>query len=124
MTPPLTPQPDRPMETLTSAKTTFTQLFGVLYIPLTGTVDTMAPKSGLWSLLRQSVSYIIKLAPILWWALPSGPVVFCPEPANASTYAWLPDIICQFNSNPSGLPPAIFVPQVLPLILSTLQSIY
>ncbi|KAJ9055133.1 hypothetical protein DSO57_1007358 [Entomophthora muscae] len=31
------------------------------------------------------------LAPILWWALPTGPDVPCPESPNASTYAWLPD---------------------------------
>ncbi|KAJ9073599.1 hypothetical protein DSO57_1014585 [Entomophthora muscae] len=89
MTLPLTLQPDRPMESPTAAKTTSTQLFGVLYITLTGMIDTMVPNSGLWSLLEQSVSYIIKLAPILWWALPSGPVVFQPKPINVSTYAWL-----------------------------------
>ncbi|KAJ9070960.1 hypothetical protein DSO57_1002176 [Entomophthora muscae] len=55
-----------------------TQLFGVLYITLMGMVDTM-------------------LAPILWWALPSGPAVFRPKPTNASTYAWLPDTISEVN---------------------------
>ncbi|KAJ9077107.1 hypothetical protein DSO57_1019842 [Entomophthora muscae] len=93
MTPPLTLQPDRPMETPTAAKTTSTQLFGVLYITLTVMLDTMVPNSGPWSLLGQSVSYIIKLAPILWWALPSGPALFRPRPTNASTYAWLPDTL-------------------------------
>ncbi|KAJ9067722.1 hypothetical protein DSO57_1036281, partial [Entomophthora muscae] len=68
-----------------------TQLFGVPYITLTGLVDSMVPNSGTWSLLGQSVSYIIRLAPILWWALPAGPVVPCPKSPNASTYAWLPD---------------------------------
>ncbi|KAJ9050090.1 hypothetical protein DSO57_1017594 [Entomophthora muscae] len=53
----------------------------------------MMPNLELWSLLGQSVSYIIKLAPILWWALPSGPAVFQPEPTNASTYAWLPGTV-------------------------------
>ncbi|KAJ9090390.1 hypothetical protein DSO57_1003123 [Entomophthora muscae] len=75
MTPPLTLQPDHPMKTPTAAKTTSTQLFGVLYITLTGMVDTMVPNS----------------APILWWALPSGLAVLRPKPNNASTYAWLPD---------------------------------
>ncbi|KAJ9060804.1 hypothetical protein DSO57_1026852 [Entomophthora muscae] len=51
----------------------------------------MMLNSGPWSLFGQSISYIIKLAPILWWALPSGPAVFQPKPTNASTYAWLPD---------------------------------
>ncbi|KAJ9065529.1 hypothetical protein DSO57_1018545 [Entomophthora muscae] len=91
MTPPLTPQPDRPLEPTAAAKTTSTQLFGVLYITLTGLVDSVVPNSGPWSLLRQSVSYMIKLAPILWWALPAGLVAPHPKPPNASTYNWLPD---------------------------------
>ncbi|KAJ9069017.1 hypothetical protein DSO57_1022894 [Entomophthora muscae] len=91
MTLPLTLQPNCPMETPATTETMSTQLFGVLYIALTGMIDTMVPNSGPWSLLWQSVSYIIKLAPILWWALPSGLAVFCPEPTNASTYAWLPE---------------------------------
>ncbi|KAJ9083612.1 hypothetical protein DSO57_1032963 [Entomophthora muscae] len=91
MTPPLTPQPDCPLEPTAAAETTFTQLFGVLFITLTGLVDSMVPNSGPWSLLGQSVSYIIKLAPILWWALPAGLAVPHPEPPKASTYSWLPD---------------------------------
>ncbi|KAJ9061891.1 hypothetical protein DSO57_1016128 [Entomophthora muscae] len=91
MTLPLTPRPNRPLEPTTAAKTTSTQLFGVLYITLTGLVDSMVPNSGPWSLLGQSVSYIIKLAPILWWALPTGLAAPHPELPNASTYDWLPD---------------------------------
>ncbi|KAJ9079631.1 hypothetical protein DSO57_1033362 [Entomophthora muscae] len=97
MTLPLTPQLDRPMKTPAAAKTTSTQLFGVLYITLTGMVDTMVPNSGPWSLLGRSVSYIIKLAPILWWALSSGPAIFHLESTNASTYAWLPDTHVEFH---------------------------
>ncbi|KAJ9049176.1 hypothetical protein DSO57_1027448 [Entomophthora muscae] len=94
MTLPLTPQLNCPMDPPAAAKTTSTQLFGVLYITLTGMVDSMVPNSGPWSLLRNSVSYIIKLAPILWWALPTGPTVLCPESTNASIYAWLPESPC------------------------------
>ncbi|KAJ9084486.1 hypothetical protein DSO57_1023948 [Entomophthora muscae] len=93
MTLPLTPQPDCPMEPSTDANTTSTQLFGVLYITLTELVDSMVPNSGPWSLLGQSLSSIIKLAPILWWALPTGLAVPRPESPNASSYAWLPDIL-------------------------------
>ncbi|KAJ9049567.1 hypothetical protein DSO57_1023141 [Entomophthora muscae] len=89
MTPPLTPRPDRPLEPTTTAKTTSTQLFGVLYIALTGFVDSMVPNSRPWSLLGQSVSYIIKLTPILWWALPASLAAPHPKPPNASTYDWL-----------------------------------
>ncbi|KAJ9048363.1 hypothetical protein DSO57_1035743 [Entomophthora muscae] len=93
MTPQLTPRPDRPLEPTAAAKTTSTQLFGVIYITLTGLVDSMVPNSRPWSLLGQSVSYIIKLAPILWWALPAGLAAPHPEPPNAFTYDWLPDMI-------------------------------
>ncbi|KAJ9048407.1 hypothetical protein DSO57_1035377 [Entomophthora muscae] len=54
MTPPLTPKPDCSMEPTVAAKTTSTQLFGVLYITLTGLVDSVVPNSGPWSLLGQS----------------------------------------------------------------------
>ncbi|KAJ9066733.1 hypothetical protein DSO57_1006660 [Entomophthora muscae] len=54
MTLPLTPQLDRPIKSFTAAKTMSTQLFGVLYITLTGMVDSMVPNSGPWSFLGQS----------------------------------------------------------------------
>ncbi|KAJ9090547.1 hypothetical protein DSO57_1001515 [Entomophthora muscae] len=91
MTLPLTPRPDHPLEPPAAAKTTSTQLFGVLYITLTGLVDSMVPNSGPWSLLRQSASYIIKLAPILWWALPAVLAAPHPKLPNASAYDWLPE---------------------------------
>ncbi|KAJ9078913.1 hypothetical protein DSO57_1001664 [Entomophthora muscae] len=113
MTLPLTPQPDRTIETPTTAETTSTQLFGVLYITLTGMVDSMIPTSGPWSLLGQSMSYIIKLAPILWWALPTGLAQPHPKPLNASTSARFPEMIIEtwvsVESNPG--PPEIDDPK-------------
>ncbi|KAJ9065122.1 hypothetical protein DSO57_1023005 [Entomophthora muscae] len=79
------------METPTAEETTSTQLFGVLYITLTGMVDSMIPTYGPWSLLGQSMSYVIKLAPILWWALPTSLAQPRPKLSNASTYAWFLD---------------------------------
>ncbi|KAJ9090154.1 hypothetical protein DSO57_1005324 [Entomophthora muscae] len=73
-------------DTTTTAKTTSTQLFGVLYITLTGLVDSVVPNSGPCSLFGRSVSYIIKLAPILWWALPTSSAAPHPKPPNASAY--------------------------------------
>ncbi|KAJ9051743.1 hypothetical protein DSO57_1002006 [Entomophthora muscae] len=49
-------------------------MFGVMYITLTGLIDSMVPTSGPWAILGKLLSYIVKLAPILWWALPAGPV--------------------------------------------------
>ncbi|KAJ9083696.1 hypothetical protein DSO57_1032179 [Entomophthora muscae] len=117
MTPPVAPRPDHPLEPTTAAKTTSTQLFGVLYITLTGLVDSMVPNSGPWSLLGQSISYIIKLAPILWWALPAGLAAPHPETPNASTYDWIPDTsYVKLYSYSSGKGVAI-VKSLLPLAL-------
>ncbi|KAJ9057592.1 hypothetical protein DSO57_1021137 [Entomophthora muscae] len=96
MTPPLTPQPNHSMEPITAIETTSTQLFGVLYITLTGLVDSMVPNCSPQSMLGQSISYIIKLVPILWWVLPTGPAVLCPKSTNVSTYAWIPEIMTIF----------------------------
>ncbi|KAJ9081753.1 hypothetical protein DSO57_1011347 [Entomophthora muscae] len=90
MTLPLTPQPNRPMEPAAD-ETTSIQQFGVLYITMTGLMGSMVPNSGPWFLLRQYLSYINKLAHILWWVLPTGPVVPCPKSPNAYTYSWLPE---------------------------------
>ncbi|KAJ9089953.1 hypothetical protein DSO57_1007772 [Entomophthora muscae] len=62
-----------------------------IYPTVWSLVDSVVPNSGPWSLLGRSVSYIIKLAPILWWALPASLAAPHPEPPNASTYNWLPD---------------------------------
>ncbi|KAJ9071735.1 hypothetical protein DSO57_1034036 [Entomophthora muscae] len=78
MTPPLTLQPDFPMKPTAAAETTSTQLFGALYITLTGLMDSMVPNSGPWSLLGRFLSYFIKLASILWWELPTVPSHWIP----------------------------------------------
>ncbi|KAJ9057419.1 hypothetical protein DSO57_1022837 [Entomophthora muscae] len=88
MTPPLTPQPDCPQESVTANESTSTQIFGVMYITLTGLIDSMVPARGPWAVLEKLLSYIVKLAPILWWALPAGPTG-CPpvssqEPTTVS----------------------------------------
>ncbi|KAJ9051733.1 hypothetical protein DSO57_1001999 [Entomophthora muscae] len=73
MTLPLTPQPNRPQESIAANESISTQIFGVMYITLTGLIDLMVPASRPWALLGKLLSYIVKLAPILWWALPAGP---------------------------------------------------
>ncbi|KAJ9080432.1 hypothetical protein DSO57_1025085 [Entomophthora muscae] len=83
MTSPLTPQPDHPMKPTPTAETMSTQLFGVLYIALTGLVDSIVPNSGPCT------------NPMV--ALPTGPAVPQPESPNASTYAWLPDRYANTN---------------------------
>ncbi|KAJ9054963.1 hypothetical protein DSO57_1009120 [Entomophthora muscae] len=73
MTPPLTLRPDHPQESVATNESTSTQIFGVMYITLTMLIDSMVPVSRPWAFLGKLLSYIVKLAPILWWALPAGP---------------------------------------------------
>ncbi|KAJ9056569.1 hypothetical protein DSO57_1031644 [Entomophthora muscae] len=73
MTLPLTPRPNRLQESVATNESTSTQIFGMMYITLTGLIDSMVPVSGPWAVLGKSLSYIVKLIPILWWALPAGP---------------------------------------------------
>ncbi|KAJ9082374.1 hypothetical protein DSO57_1005238 [Entomophthora muscae] len=73
MTLPLTPQPNRLQESVAASKSTSTQIFGVMYITFTGLIDSMVPVSGTWAVLGKLLPYIVKLAPIMWWALPAGP---------------------------------------------------
>ncbi|KAJ9057653.1 hypothetical protein DSO57_1020525 [Entomophthora muscae] len=65
MTLPVTPQPSHLKEQETTADTISTQLFGVLYITLTGLVNSMVPANRPWALLGKLFPYIVKLALIL-----------------------------------------------------------
>ncbi|KAJ9076659.1 hypothetical protein DSO57_1023987 [Entomophthora muscae] len=90
MTPPLTLRPNRLQEPAAPGESTSTQIFGVLYITLMGLIDSMVPSSGPWAILERSLSYIVKLAPILWWALSSGLVGCLPASSLEPTTGWIP----------------------------------
>ncbi|KAJ9061957.1 hypothetical protein DSO57_1015599 [Entomophthora muscae] len=74
MTLPHTLQPNRPQDSVATDESTSAQIFGVMYITLTGLINSMVPTTGPWAILGKLLSYTVKLAPILWWALPAGPV--------------------------------------------------
>ncbi|KAJ9079757.1 hypothetical protein DSO57_1032154 [Entomophthora muscae] len=74
MIPPLNLQPNYLQESVAASESTTTQIFGVMHITLTGLIDSMVPSSCPWAILGKSLSCIVKLVPILLWALPSGPV--------------------------------------------------
>ncbi|KAJ9073409.1 hypothetical protein DSO57_1016950 [Entomophthora muscae] len=50
------------------------KLFVIVYITLTGVIDTIVPAAGPQSWVGKSMSYLIKSAPILWGALPTQSV--------------------------------------------------
>ncbi|KAJ9081204.1 hypothetical protein DSO57_1017218 [Entomophthora muscae] len=104
MTLPLTPWPNCPQESVTTNESTSTQIFGVMYITLTGLIDSMVPASRPWALLGKLLFYIIKLAPILWWALPVGPAGRPPASSQEPPTGWIPDTAHNiFNSTSLSL---------------------
>ncbi|KAJ9051459.1 hypothetical protein DSO57_1004199 [Entomophthora muscae] len=70
MEPPVTPRP-MPASSLNLPTNHTGKLFGIVYITLTGVIDTIIPAAGLWFWKGKSVSYLFKLAPLLWWAFPA-----------------------------------------------------
>ncbi|KAJ9071680.1 hypothetical protein DSO57_1034550 [Entomophthora muscae] len=54
------------------------KLFEIVYITLSGVIDTIILDASLWSWVGKSFVYFFKLAPILWWALPAKtwPIIF------------------------------------------------
>ncbi|KAJ9049543.1 hypothetical protein DSO57_1023346 [Entomophthora muscae] len=94
MTPPLTLQPNHPQKSVATNESTSTQIFGVMYITLTGLIDSMVPVCRPWAVLGKLLSYIVKLAPILWWALPTGPAGCPPASSQEPPTGWIPDRWC------------------------------
>ncbi|KAJ9076098.1 hypothetical protein DSO57_1029452 [Entomophthora muscae] len=97
MTLPHTPRPNHPQESVATDQSTSTQVFGVMYITFTGLIDSIVPTSGPWAVLGKSLSYIVKLAPFLWWALPDGPAG-CP-PASSQEPPQVGSLTLDFAMN-------------------------
>ncbi|KAJ9066941.1 hypothetical protein DSO57_1004704 [Entomophthora muscae] len=100
MTPALTLRPNRPQEFFAANESTSTQIFEVMYITLTSLIDSMVPASGPWALLGKLLSYIVKLALILWWALSTRPVGFLHASSQEPPTGWIPDIRDLANQSP------------------------
>ncbi|KAJ9086771.1 hypothetical protein DSO57_1000397 [Entomophthora muscae] len=91
MEPPVTPKPMPAFAAKLPLDYT-SKLFGIVYINLTGVIDTIIPAAGPWLWVGKSMSYLIKLVPILWWALPTQSAIRqflnASKPANQG---WFPD---------------------------------
>ncbi|KAJ9075582.1 hypothetical protein DSO57_1034690 [Entomophthora muscae] len=66
------------------------QFLGVLYLVLTGLIDSALPAAGPWAVAGKALSYLLKLGPIIWWAMPV-PASTPPSPTGAPRYSWYPD---------------------------------
>ncbi|KAJ9074053.1 hypothetical protein DSO57_1010141 [Entomophthora muscae] len=68
------------------------KLFGIVYITLTGMIDTIILAAGPWSWVGKSFSYVFKLAPLLWWALTAKNLAqVIPKNNKPAAQDWLPD---------------------------------
>ncbi|KAJ9063690.1 hypothetical protein DSO57_1038286, partial [Entomophthora muscae] len=91
MEPPVTPKP-MPTSLPNLPANHSGKLFGIVYITLTGAIDTIIPAAGPWSWVRKLASYLLNLAPLLWWALPAKNLAqVTPENNGPNTQDWIPD---------------------------------
>ncbi|KAJ9055284.1 hypothetical protein DSO57_1005390 [Entomophthora muscae] len=75
------------------------KLFGIVYITLTGVIDTIILAAGLWSWVGKSFSFLFKLAPLLWWALPIKNLAqINPENNRPAAQDWIPESWPGLNS--------------------------
>ncbi|KAJ9067703.1 hypothetical protein DSO57_1036463 [Entomophthora muscae] len=79
------------------------KLFGIVYTTLTGVIDTIIPADSPWSWVGKLASYLLKLAPLLWWALPAKNLAqVTPENNRMATQDWIPVTYLGFTSLHSG----------------------
>ncbi|KAJ9068982.1 hypothetical protein DSO57_1023190 [Entomophthora muscae] len=72
------------------------KLFGIVCITLTGLIDTIVPTSPR-SWVKKSMSYLIKLAPILWWAMPNQSATSqFPDASKLEAKGWFPENSANF----------------------------
>ncbi|KAJ9064499.1 hypothetical protein DSO57_1029950 [Entomophthora muscae] len=91
MEPPVTPKP-MPASAPDLLTNHSGKLFGIVYITLTGVIDTIILAAGLWSWVEKTVSYLFKLALLLWWALPAKNLAqVTPENDGLAAQDWIPD---------------------------------
>ncbi|KAJ9082665.1 hypothetical protein DSO57_1002611 [Entomophthora muscae] len=92
MEPPPVLKPSCPPTDNVPLKALINQLMEIMYIILTRLMDIMIPTTGSWSMLGQSLSYLFKLVPILWWSLPSRPQSSAAPESNGPVHmTWYPD---------------------------------
>ncbi|KAJ9048069.1 hypothetical protein DSO57_1038648 [Entomophthora muscae] len=87
---PPAPKPTISTPPTSDATVQSSQCLGVLYLVLTGLIDSALPAAGPWDVAGKALSYLVKLGSIIWWAMPV-PASTPPSPADALWYSWYPD---------------------------------
>ncbi|KAJ9050524.1 hypothetical protein DSO57_1013761 [Entomophthora muscae] len=86
MKPPPTPKPTMSTPPTSDAAVQSSQFLGVLYLTLTRLIDFALPTAGPWAVAGKAFSCLLKLGPIIWWAI-SVPVLTPPSLAGAPWYS-------------------------------------
>ncbi|KAJ9083416.1 hypothetical protein DSO57_1034864 [Entomophthora muscae] len=89
MEPPPTPKPTISTLPTSDATGQSSQFLGVLYQVLKGYIDSALPVAGPWAVAGKALSYLVKLGPILWWAMPVSSLTL-PNPNGSEQYTWYP----------------------------------
>ncbi|KAJ9061686.1 hypothetical protein DSO57_1018247 [Entomophthora muscae] len=98
MKPPVTPK-SMPASAAKLPLDHINKLFGIVYITLMGVIDTIAPAASLWLWVGKSMSYLIKLASILWWALLTQSATHqFPNTSKPDNQGWFPDNTTNISS--------------------------
>ncbi|KAJ9065733.1 hypothetical protein DSO57_1016474 [Entomophthora muscae] len=79
---PLTPKPTISIPLTSDASVQSSRFLGVLYLALTGLINSALPAAGPWAVAGKALSYLVKLGPIIWWSMPV-PASTPPSPAGA-----------------------------------------
>ncbi|KAJ9088219.1 hypothetical protein DSO57_1025192 [Entomophthora muscae] len=75
------------------------QFLEVLYLALLGLIDSALPAAGLWAVAEKAFSYLVKLGPIIWWAI-SVPFLLLPH-------------LMEHHGTPVVLTPSLFLKVLL-----------
>ncbi|KAJ9089412.1 hypothetical protein DSO57_1013351 [Entomophthora muscae] len=101
------------------------KIFGIVYITLTGVIDTIVPAAGPWPWVGKSMSYLIKLAPILWWALPTQSATHqFPKTSKPANQGWFPDTTADSDpeykclNTKAVLPESVFINQISSILFN------
>ncbi|KAJ9087243.1 hypothetical protein DSO57_1035023 [Entomophthora muscae] len=98
---PLTPKLTISIPPTSNATGQSSQFLGVLYLVLTGLIDSALPAAGPWAVAGKAISYLVKLGPTIWWATPV-PILTPPLPAGAPQHSWYPDSYTGLTAHPTA----------------------
>ncbi|KAJ9065236.1 hypothetical protein DSO57_1021692 [Entomophthora muscae] len=98
MEPPLTPKLTISAPPTSDTTGQNSQFLGVLYLALTGLIDSALPATGPWAVAGKALFYLVKLGPIIWWAM-SVPASTPPSPTGVLQYSWYSDRLPRLGSS-------------------------